>query len=429
MPGPLERRPPEAEAVADGRPGPAHISNGRLRHGNRNIAKGWIPRTGWKLWKTCGAATQKNTEKKKARSSREKKKIPMKLSRQKTFTLLGTQTDSFAVVSADDSRSYVFMGDGEESTATGFSLVDFHEDASAQVSLDDVVLVDLPVKALDHDEDSSVQDEDEEEEDNVKAEEAVADSCAICLETHKPLIQLMKKCNHPRACYDCLRKHYVLNARAGITGYPLRCFWPGCDRCVRDVQLRRLVTSEEEMTAHYARASMRKQYVSCQKKEFNKIRQQRVEARIRRVQERKLNVRRAQRLWTRVECRHCGHPYGVPLVARDPRKHCRCPECGQFCDVPLPSFDETMSILSSFGADLVNCPHCCTCIVKDGGCNQMTCSVCKSDFYFHVARMVLDRPEAGVTLLGANKGQKTTTPPPLQAYHEAYRDLHRYPAA
>ena len=76
--------------------------------------------------------------------------------------------------------------------------------------------------------------------------------CAICFEV-KPLASVIKKCSscHPSACFDCLRRQYIVEAQKSHTSYPLKCFWPACDRVLRETQVQKFALNDSEMEAHY----------------------------------------------------------------------------------------------------------------------------------------------------------------------------------
>mmetsp|Transcript_50973 Transcript_50973/g.75633 ORF Transcript_50973/g.75633 Transcript_50973/m.75633 type:complete len:348 (-) Transcript_50973:116-1159(-) len=80
----------------------------------------------------------------------------------------------------------------------------------------------------------------DEQENNKEQEQGVVEVlCPICFETrHTPLMPLVKNCNHPpAACRECLREIYIHQAPQNVSNYPLRCYYPSCDRRVRETQL------------------------------------------------------------------------------------------------------------------------------------------------------------------------------------------------
>jgi hypothetical protein len=173
--------------------------------------------------------------------------------------------------------------------------------------------------------------------------------CAICLE-EKPLVRVMKACrSHPSACYDCLRQHYVINTQgeepSPNNNYPLRCFWPGCGRVLRDTQIRTLVKSEEEMGRHFHMA-----------KEAKVLRRQ---------------------MQYDLECQN--------------RKEAG--ETKATCKMLLEknnnfSPEEFLSVMAALDGDDDGVALCATCgrlIVKNGGCGHMTC-YCGHEFSFNEAR-------------------------------------------
>ena len=65
------------------------------------------------------------------------------------------------------------------------------------------------------------------------------------------MTRLMNNCQHPADCYDCLRTNYVQYAMTDPSNFPLKCFWPGCERTVRDIQMRRLTKSARDWRTYY----------------------------------------------------------------------------------------------------------------------------------------------------------------------------------
>ena len=83
-------------------------------------------------------------------------------------------------------------------------------------------------------------------------EEQSSEECPICCNI-RPLVKLMKGCNHPSACAVCLREIYINQAQEDVRNYPLKCYYPTCDRIVTHVQLSNhdLCRSEKELTKHH----------------------------------------------------------------------------------------------------------------------------------------------------------------------------------
>ena len=85
---------------------------------------------------------------------------------------------------------------------------------------------------------------------------AARQQCAICLEEVTNVIRLLHRCNHPSACMSCLWTLYIdhrLNEESPT--FPLRCFWPECNRTLRDVQIRRLARNQKEIQLYYRQQS------------------------------------------------------------------------------------------------------------------------------------------------------------------------------
>lgn len=77
--------------------------------------------------------------------------------------------------------------------------------------------------------------------------------CPICFES-QPVLCLMKACSwHDAACYECLRKIYIINAQKSARNYPLQCFHPLCSASIRAPQLLKhgLIRSNQEVTRHH----------------------------------------------------------------------------------------------------------------------------------------------------------------------------------
>ncbi|CAB9517694.1 RING finger protein [Seminavis robusta] len=186
--------------------------------------------------------------------------------------------------------------------------------------------------------------------------------CFICYE-EKPLVKVMKKFRHPFACYDCLRRHYVVNAQQNISNYPLQCFWPDCERILRDAQVQKFVETKEEMLTHYE-----------------------MEAQAKALRKRLPFFKDVH------ECPHCScanlvRPYrGTKRqTIADDTYNIECTQCSRsFTARKLPA-EEILSVLAAIGTMFCNCPSCGAFITKDGGCDHMTCIVCDFDFSFQQA--------------------------------------------
>ena len=108
----------------------------------------------------------------------------------------------------------------------------------------------------------------------------------------------MNKCHHPQACYERLRLQYVVHAQEDAANYPLKCFWPGCERTLRDVQVRQFVENRHELEQHYemeGRTTHQRTYQ--RKEEERRILEQRFRA--------MLLDRRVERLKVPYPCPEC----------------------------------------------------------------------------------------------------------------------------
>ena len=65
----------------------------------------------------------------------------------------------------------------------------------------------------------------------------------------RPLIALVKECNHPAACYIYLRQIYVIQDQESVSNYPLQCYHSLWTKIVRDTQLTqyKLIKYEKEL--------------------------------------------------------------------------------------------------------------------------------------------------------------------------------------
>jgi hypothetical protein len=220
----------------------------------------------------------------------------------------------------------------------------YEEDAELDSSMD------IPITS------STASNAEEEEENNTKNTNTTTSSsvgeCSICCEV-RPLVSLLKKCDHPPSCRECLREIYINQAQQDISNYPLQCFHPSCRRPVRETQLIQhgLLKSEEELIKHYRLTVLSKAYTStkkvtyCPECEFpSKVNKQEI-----------------------VNCRHCRTTYGV--------------EHDEFTTKA-----STIAAIEAIGNDnfghndgWATCPNCKITISKGCGCDHMTC-VCGMDF-------------------------------------------------
>jgi len=197
-----------------------------------------------------------------------------------------------------------------------------------------------------------------------KNKDVVAGKCEICWET-RPLVSLMKKCNHAPVCHECLREFYVNQAQQDVSNYPLQCYDPSCRKDVRDVQLinHDLIRSEKELKKHYSFTILGKAYsggrgtVDCPECDFPKL-----------VSSHNI-----------VTCNYCNFEY---QIVND--KH--------------TNMMTTITAIESIKYDNVgsnhgwtNCPRCKITISKGQGCDQMTCH-CGEDFSWVKAQQHNENP-------------------------------------
>jgi hypothetical protein len=212
-------------------------------------------------------------------------------------------------------------------------------------------------------------------------------TCAICLET-KPLVSLMRQCNHAKACSSCLREFFVVQAQRDVSSYPLHCFFPSCHRIVTsDTLLRQgLLRSDEEAGRHYRLAELAKAYRGT-----------------RRV----------------VHCPGCDHPKHYTSGAEVQCRRCRAKfrafdpnETRRAMGRVQPTTEKTtIRAVENFSDDDVGindgwgrCPSCKIIISKGSGCNHVACP-CGHHFYFSMAgsrpKERAPRPEVQVQQVGS----------------------------
>jgi len=256
-------------------------------------------------------------------------------------------------------------------------LIDLAEDdymiyAKEDVELDS--LMDIPIT-------SSTANAKEEEENNTNNTNTTTTSigeCSICCEV-RPLVSLLKKCDHPPSCHECLREIYINQAQQDISNYPLQCFHPSCRRPVRETQLIQhgLLKSEQELTKHYRLTVMSKAYTSTKKVTYcpecdftSKVNKQEI-----------------------VNCRQCRTTYGV--------------EHDEFTTKA-----STIAAIEAIGNDnfghndgWATCPNCKITISKGYGCDHMTC-VCGMDFSWEDALRKKGRAQKGAKVAIVKKFNK-----------------------
>ncbi|KAL3936814.1 MAG: hypothetical protein SGBAC_007947 [Bacillariaceae sp.] len=73
--------------------------------------------------------------------------------------------------------------------------------------------------------------------------------CYLCDKPGK-FESLFRSCKHESACFDCLRHHFVLQAK-DVCKYPLECFHPECNLRLRNTQIERFVRKDQELQDYY----------------------------------------------------------------------------------------------------------------------------------------------------------------------------------
>ena len=187
-------------------------------------------------------------------------------------------------------------------------------------------------------------------------EKEVLEHCSICCED-RPLISLMKKCDHERTCHECLREIYVKQAQESVSNYPLRCYHPSCKKPVHfsPLILNNLFHSKKEIKKHHRLSALGKVYSNTKK---NKI----------------------------VYCPECEEP---TKVVTDRQHYVQCRHCDTSFDILLQIDSHISTTLASMNAlrndkigcndGLAQCPNCDMWISKGNGCSHMSC-VCGYDF-------------------------------------------------
>ena len=208
-------------------------------------------------------------------------------------------------------------------------------------------------------------------------------TCAICLEDKPGVFRLMHKCNHPSACRSCLRAYYIHHGLKDVSNFPLRCFWPGCNKILRDAQIQpltQLSSRNHEMHQFYHQQAAARD-----------IKREKVRLALESVRHRQLQERHVRKFMVLQSCPDCTESTLV-FPARQSTYSCR------ICKFPrrrvdVMSLEDIQSLVYTVGERLVNCPACSALIVKDGGCHRMTC-LCGEEFSFTAARAKLGLPAA-----------------------------------
>jgi len=219
--------------------------------------------------------------------------------------------------------------------------------------------------------DSSTSHEREEELDKKKEESS--EECPICCNI-RPLVKLMKGCNHPSACAVCLREMYINQAQQDVRNYPLKCYHPACDRIVTHAQLRQhnLCRSEKELTKHHRLHVLAKAYkgtrivAHCPDCDFPHEMNRQI----------------------LITCKSCGFKYEVNDEVND--------EANGITPPPSSTIKAVESIkrdAAGVNNGWARCPRCSIIISKGGGCKVMTCA-CGHLFYWDDALREKERAPA-----------------------------------
>jgi len=314
------------------------------------------------------------------------------------FSLMSGMVSSNGEDAEVDEASYSLCKDDDDSMLSGFSLISVRnmEDSVENKCSDASSIWSMVGTATAIVEANLVPDQVSAEEEDVDVEPAMKNSvkavdsnetthrpvqettkhCAICLE-ETPVVQLLSKCRHPRACFKCLRIHYVKHAMRDPGNYPLKCFWPGCTRDLHTVQMQQLTqNSGEEMAVFFHNQAEARNLRQEAKQE-----EQRIALRAR------LPGTRMNNLKTLQYCPNCLD--ATPVYPYRPTKTVVCKGCYQKNDIDVMSREDVKCIVEAAGDYLVNCPDCSRLILKDGGCDHMTC-VCEHQFSFDRAKYAMD---------------------------------------
>ncbi len=190
--------------------------------------------------------------------------------------------------------------------------------------------------------------------------------CPICCET-RPLISLMKKCNHPSACRECLHEIYVSQAQENVSNYPLQCYHPGCSKPILASQLisHDIFYTEDELQKHHRFSTLAKAYsnantrmiVHCPDCDFPKLVSN----------QEKVNCKRCK---TKFEIKYADkHKKRMPTMNHDKKSTIQALEALEKDDIGL-----------NYG--WTKCPACKMIVSKGNGCDHMTC-VCGKEFYWN----------------------------------------------
>lgn len=197
--------------------------------------------------------------------------------------------------------------------------------------------------------------------------------CPICCDDYASLTPLMKQCNHPPCCQNCLREIYINQAQQDITNYPLRCYHPSCTKVIRDTQLfqHQLVRTKEELKRHYRFTNLAKAYKDRRKKV--------------------------------IHCPNCEMPHVISSTSEDVVVNCK--EC--HTKFTASHYHRTIAAVEAFTHDNIGhndgwarCPRCKIIISKGFGCDHMSC-VCGHHFSWNEALNKKDKKYSGVAVVAS----------------------------
>lgn len=192
--------------------------------------------------------------------------------------------------------------------------------------------------------------------------------CPICCET-RPLISLMKKCNHPPACRECLHEIYVSQAQENVSKYPLKCYHPECSKPILASQLMHhdIFYTEEELQKHHRFCTLAKAYsnantrmiVHCPDCDFPKL------------------VTNQEK----VNCKRCKTKFEIKYTDTNQTKHKKMTTLKHDKKSTIQALEALDKDEKGFNYGWTKCPACKMIVSKGNGCNHMTC-VCGKEFYW-----------------------------------------------
>jgi len=179
------------------------------------------------------------------------------------FSLCGDETSSFSLVESMEMSVEMSDSDSEansyslcdDSTENSFSLCNGADALGAPLHQPHEICVEAPIPETLH---CHCQCHFTEP---ARHEETIA-PCFLCCEI-KQVVKLMKNCRHPLACQDCLHQRYIVEAQMHSSNYPLKCFWPACERVLRDTQMRMITQDATELQQHFKKEQRAKWNRQC----------------------------------------------------------------------------------------------------------------------------------------------------------------------